>query len=204
VAEPIVFSEKTLETAQRKLIKHRNRPDYRRINVYYKSPEQYWKERDRRKKTLELMKQGFTFWQIAKQLGVSRKTIYRDSQKVERYVKGQVNSKLLRYEQEKIKKCQQEVAELSIAERFKLITKLMVMGQRESKQRHYENHNFNILINLDDLTEAGLPSIVPENLQAHSTLTLPWTLILVAIKNGERHVLRCWTISKATTETGVS
>lgn len=189
--EPCTFSK---ENAQRKLIKHRNRPDYRKISSYYKGSEQYWKERERRKKVSELVNQGLSLRQVAKQLGISRRTIYRDLQKVERYLKGQVNSKLLQQDLERKRQLEQTFEGMSTPERFKLLTKLMVKGMQASKQRHHASHDVNILINLDDLKE-GLPSIKDEPLQTDAQLMLPLNLIFIAIKNGERHVLKCLTIS---------
>jgi DNA-binding CsgD family transcriptional regulator len=182
------------KNVQRHLIKHRNSPDYRRINAYYKSPKQYQKERGRRRKALQLLNQGLSFGQIAKQLGVNRRTVYRDLSKTKRYLKGQINAKLFEHEQEQIRKHEQALAGLSTAELFKCYTDLMCLGLRAFKQRRFEKHNFNVLINLDDLTN-GFPSIIPEN--KNSTMTLPYNFNFIAVKNGEKHVLGSWTMSKS-------
>ncbi len=50
-------------------------------------PRQYQKERARRRKALKLLNQGFTLGQIAKQVNVDRRTVYRDLQRTERYAK---------------------------------------------------------------------------------------------------------------------
>jgi hypothetical protein len=62
------------ENTKTRPIKRRKTPSYRRINIYSKSPLQYQKERQRRRKALELVSQGLTLSQIAKELGVSVKS----------------------------------------------------------------------------------------------------------------------------------
>lgn len=69
-----------------------NTPEYRRINTYTKSIEQYWKERNRRKKAWQLSGE-YTYKQIADKLGVSERTIQRDMNKLRRYYIGQYNKK---------------------------------------------------------------------------------------------------------------
>ena len=63
-------------------LKERKGPQYRKINRYYKSKSQYWKERNRRKKAWELSGQGYNYTQIAEKLGVSEKTVQRDLKKI--------------------------------------------------------------------------------------------------------------------------
>lgn len=61
--------------------KHTNikrKAEYRRIGKYYKSPERFKAEKDRRKRILELQDQGLTVGQIAGQLNVSERTVERD------------------------------------------------------------------------------------------------------------------------------
>jgi DNA-binding NarL/FixJ family response regulator len=61
--------------------KHNNvkcKARYRRIGKYYKSLEKFKAEKHRRKQALELQNQGLTIKQIARQLGVSERTVKRD------------------------------------------------------------------------------------------------------------------------------
>jgi hypothetical protein len=70
----------------------------------------------------------------------------------------------------------------------------MCLGFRVSKRRHFEKHNLNALVNMDDLAD-GLPSIVPEN--KTTTLTLPYNINFIVVKNGEKNVLGSWSNSIA-------
>ncbi|MDH5634474.1 MAG: hypothetical protein OEY30_01465 [Candidatus Bathyarchaeota archaeon] len=72
-------------------MKRKKTPRYRLINRYSKSSRQYGKERARRKKTFELLGEGFTLQQIAEMLGVCEKTVSRDLKRTRRFHTGQVN-----------------------------------------------------------------------------------------------------------------
>jgi len=67
---------------------------YRRVGVYTKSLERWRKERERRRKVRVLAAKGYTQEQIARELGVSTRTVKRDWDKVRSYVKGQLNREM--------------------------------------------------------------------------------------------------------------
>src|SRR3990170_1231222 len=67
---------------------------YRKVCVYTKSLERWRKERERRRKVRSLAAKGYTQKQIARELGVSTRTVMRDWDKVRSYVKGQRNREL--------------------------------------------------------------------------------------------------------------
>jgi hypothetical protein len=115
-----------------------------------------------------------------------------------RCMKGRISSELLQREQARMAQLEQSLAGLSMTERFTALTRLMVRAHKASKIKRFENHNFNILINIAYLVDS-LPSVVSENRQAQDTLTLPWNLNFLAVKNGEKHILGRWTIDKAAT-----
>lgn len=76
---------------------------YRRVCVYAKSLERWRKERERRRKVRALAAKGYTQKQIARELGVSTRTVMRDWDKVRSYVKGQRNRELrMKVEREKL------------------------------------------------------------------------------------------------------
>jgi hypothetical protein len=66
---------------------------YRRVRVYTKSLERWRKERERRRKVRVLAAKDYTQKQIARELGVSKRTVMRDWDKVRSYVKGQQNKR---------------------------------------------------------------------------------------------------------------
>jgi len=76
--------------------KHNNikrHASYRRIGGghYYKSIAKFKSEKRRRRQILELQKQGHSLTQIARLLGVSRRTIHRDLQKLRPYTQAELN-----------------------------------------------------------------------------------------------------------------
>jgi transcriptional antiterminator len=60
---------------------------YRKIGKYVKSIGQYKRERQRRQKVFQLYSRGYTQKQIAEQIGVSPKTVYRDLKKLHSWFK---------------------------------------------------------------------------------------------------------------------
>jgi len=60
---------------------------YRQMFQYSKSIREYKKERERRKTVFQLYSQGYTQKQIAEQIGVSPKTVYRDLKKLHSWFK---------------------------------------------------------------------------------------------------------------------
>jgi DNA-binding CsgD family transcriptional regulator len=60
---------------------------YRKIGKYVKSIGQYKRERERRKIVFQLYSKGYTQKQIAEQIGVSPKTVYRDLKKLHSWFK---------------------------------------------------------------------------------------------------------------------
>jgi hypothetical protein len=59
---------------------------YRKIRIYYKSSEQYWKDRNRRKLVLQLLEEGhLSYRQIPECLGICERTVKRDVAKLKSY-----------------------------------------------------------------------------------------------------------------------
>jgi hypothetical protein len=71
-----------------------SRASYRRVCVYTKSLERWRKERERRRRVRVLAVKGYTQRQIARELGVSTRTVNRDWDKVRSYVKGKGNREM--------------------------------------------------------------------------------------------------------------
>jgi predicted transcriptional regulator len=138
--------------------KERKGPEYRRINSYYKSKKQYWKERNRRKKAWELSGQGLTYKQIAEKLDVSEKTVQRDIRKIRPYYNRLSKKYFRELEQQRIDDLNAELEGKTLSHRFKILSKKMVTYNFLMKQREYNRHIIKIIIDMDDQTE-GFPAI---------------------------------------------
>jgi len=147
---------------------HRNTPQYRKIERYVKSIKQYKRERLRRKRVRALSSKGMTYPQIAKELGISERTVARDMKKQRCYQIGQFHNALRKIEQDQIDKFNMETAHLSPIKKFQVLTELLIKQQSLFKMREYNQHTIKIIINMNDLTD-GCPSI-------HFWPKPPWSL----------------------------
>lgn len=182
------------ENTQKRHLKRRNTPSYRVIHTYSKSTKQSQRERKRRSQVLKLSQEGKGTREIALALGVTSRTILRDMAKLHRYLIGQINKKYYLLDQQRKQDLETALSKVPLEERFKRLTSLMCWTRKLSKKEEYEQHNFNILINMDDLTN-GFPSIIPSN--KNTTMTLPYHINFIGVKNGEKHVLASWLASKS-------
>jgi len=175
------------ESAQTRQLKRKRAPNYRRIRVYSKSSKQYWKERNRRKQVLELFNEGLSFGQIAERLDVNRRTVRRDIQKLERYMKGQINRETYLLQQEQRKQLEESVSGLSLEERFKALTNLMFRARKLSKKEEYERHNKTIVIDLDNLTPDGYPRVLMD--KPSSPFKTPYNINFIGSKDGKPRII---------------
>ena len=139
-------------------LKQQKGPQYRKINRYYKSKNQYWSERNRRNKCWELSGQGFNYKQIAEKLGVSEKTVQRDLKKIQHYYLRLSKKYFRELEQHRIDNLHAELEGKTLFQRFSILTKKMVDYRFLMKQREYNRHMIKIIIDMDDLTY-GCPAI---------------------------------------------
>ena len=160
-----VFSKHEMNSSVHKMtqtrkIKRKKGPQYRQIDAYWKSREQYKKERQRRKRVRELSAEGFTYRQIAKRLGISEKTVYRDMKKVWPYILGQVRRKWRQFDQERQREFQEGMDGLSLMERFKVLSE--ALHRRMDAMKAMDNYHGHYTIFLLDLTETdkyGIPKL---------------------------------------------
>jgi DNA-binding CsgD family transcriptional regulator len=94
---------------------------YRKVGAYTKSLTQYKHERLRRWRVRLLTEQGFTQEQIAKQLGVSTRTVKRDWQKVKPYVLSQFNLLMKERLQKERQETEAKYAGLTLKEAIRLL-----------------------------------------------------------------------------------
>lgn len=102
----------------------------RKIQKYSKSIRKYKGERQRRKKIIELVKQGFKIRDIAQRLGISRRTVSRDIKKVEPY-----HMSIIRKEgDDLIRQVSEAVRSKSTSEQIKIIGALMNAKPRKQME----------------------------------------------------------------------
>jgi len=148
-------------------------PFYRRKNRNTKSIEQYWKERNRRKLACHLSSEGYTYPQIAKELGVSEKTVQRDIKKVSRYYIGQFNKACRIMQQEKIRKWREQLNGLSQTQQFRVMTNLLCEAIDRKREHEYNRHLFKIILDMDHLKHDVFPTLIPWPDRESVTMTFP-------------------------------
>jgi hypothetical protein len=112
---------KCSETPERKL-KHRRKATYRKIKKYYKTPKQYQKERLRRK-LCWLLSGKYKESEIAEMLGISRRTVIRDMNKIKPYYFRLSRAYFSKLEQERIKELNLKLEGKNLFDRFQVLTK---------------------------------------------------------------------------------
>jgi DNA-binding CsgD family transcriptional regulator len=175
---------------QKRRLKRKKIPEYRRIKNYYKSTAQYWKERNRRQQVLKLTNEGYTLQQIAKEIGCSYRTVRRDAVKLERYIKGQFNCHMQQLQREATEKLNRELEGLSIKDmgkRFQVLTRLMFRTRKLSKREIEKQHNGIVFLDFDRLELDGFPDLRLGN--PNGQFKTPYTFSFIAVKNGKPHHL---------------
>jgi DNA-binding CsgD family transcriptional regulator len=173
----------------------RSRPEYRRVRRYFKGTKQYWRERSRRKQVFELSEKHLTYKQIAEQLGLSERTVKRDMTKIKPYYMRQIRSYYSRLEEERRGQVEAQLEGKSLAERFKILSSMILEIKKRDKEREYNRHQMFITIDLDDVTD-GYPAVKPWPQQSTVNWTLPLTINFLYVKNGEKRVVGNFTLSR--------
>lgn len=130
---------------------------YRRINVYSKSTEQYWKERNRRKKVWQLSGEGFTYKQIAEKLGVNEKTVQRDINKVRPYYIGRIRRAFRIMEEEYDRKFKEELEGKNLVQQLSILTQRVTRYKKLMQVRKYLRHTMFITFDLDAAVKGEFP-----------------------------------------------
>jgi DNA-binding CsgD family transcriptional regulator len=164
------------KNTQKRQLKPKTGPKYRKINQYFKSRGQYQKERQRRKRVRELSAEGFTYPQIAKKLGVSEKTVYRDMQKLWPYILGEARKEWRRFDQDLQLKFQAELEGKSLWQQFMVLSRRMDLLKQQFKP-YYRGHYTILLLDLTDTDKYGIPKLtqLPKQTQG-ATLAYPYKI----------------------------
>jgi DNA-binding CsgD family transcriptional regulator len=178
-------------------LKRRKTPDYRRINSYYKSTKQYWKERNRRKQVKELRYVHFLNQEeIAAKLGISVSTVKRDLKKVERFIRGQLNRATRLMREEWQRDYEKTIDGLSLGEQFDYLSKLMDEYKTIWRIRDYDRHVHKITIDLDYIKYDGYPRITHWPLHPTRNLVMPIILEIICVKNNRKEKMGSVTFSQ--------
>jgi len=161
----------------------------KRINRYFKSTKQYWKERNRRKQVKELRYfQFLSQEEIAAKLGINVSTVKRDLKKVERFVRGNLNRAKRLMDEKWHRDYEKAIEGLSLSEQFDYLSKLWEKYRKVYHSREYNRHVIKFFIDLDYIQHDGFPKI--KMWPRHSKdLTAPYIFKFICIKNGEKHEL---------------
>jgi len=170
-------------------------PEYRRKHAYVKGIAQYKKERKRRKQVWELSGK-LNQTEIARQLGVSIRTVQRGMSKVRRYYQGMFNRFCRELQGAKIREVQAKMEGMSPLQKLDFLGGLIAQQRKEEERRKRVSRTCVVTINLDDLTD-GIPSVKP--FMASNTINLREGLdfVIRCIKDGQKHDLGGWTLKYA-------
>jgi len=131
-------SDNLQETRSRK-IKHRRKAAYRRIKKYYKSVDKYKKERIRRK-LCWLLSGKHTYKEIGEMLGISKRTVIRDLNKIRPYYERMLRSYSYELQADRWRETKAKLATMSLVGQFDYLTKLIVERREQLKMREYKSH----------------------------------------------------------------
>jgi len=176
---------------QKRKIKRKKGPVYRQIDTYCKSIQQYQKERERRKRVRELSKEGFTYPQIAKELRVSEKTVYRDMNKVWPYILGQIRKDWRQFDEENQRRLNAQLEGKSLFEQWAILSRRMDLMKQQLRP-YYRGHYKILLLDLTDTDEYGIPKLtqLPKQTQG-ATLAYPYKVRVRVRGEYEGQIFEC-------------
>jgi len=150
-------SDNLQETRSRK-IKHRRKAAYRRIKKYCKSVDKYKKERLRRK-LCWLLSGKKTYEQIGEMLGISKRTVIRDINKIRPYYYRMSRSYFRELEAERHREVQAELATMSLSEQFDYLSKLIAEQRERYNFRQYRSHFTILTLDMTKADSYGIPKL---------------------------------------------
>jgi len=185
-----------------------NKASYRKVSVYTKSMKRYLKERERRRQVRLLAEAGHTQKQIASELGVSTRTIKRDWNKIQSYVKGQTRKEIRQVVDERQAEFERRYEGLTVNEELRLLkqdvkeavkeARALRTSHRRQEQRQQTARQLDYTFDLDTLTADGFPRVIVPP-QGSIPLSGGVGMKFYAIKNGEKKELLNLSISTTNT-----
>jgi len=155
--------------------------EYRRVDKYYKTSKQYWKERNRRREILRLIGENLTQREIAERLGVSERTVKRDVAKLRPYQERKFRHQMDLLKREWDERLETELAGKTELQKLNILTQKCSLYNKALKMREYYHHQMYVTIDLDKIL-CGFPEvrIWP---QKQTNFKMPITLNLRFVKN---------------------
>lgn len=170
-------------------------PGYRRRHVYVKSISQYRQERLRRKRVCELS--NLSQLEIAKQLGVSVRTIQRDQAKIKPYHLGQFNRFCRELREKEMREYNESSESLSLPQRAKLLIKLLDRQRKEEEAHKRFLRTFFIDIDLDRCAADGFPEAKPFIASHKVDLKAGIQFVVVFRKNGQKYAVNVGNLAQS-------
>ena len=170
--------------------------------------ERYTKERERRRQVRLLAEAGHTEKQIASELGVSTRTIKRDWNKIQSYVKGQTRKEIRQVVEERQQEFKRRYEGLTVNEELRLLkqdvkeavkeVRALQTSHRRQEKRQQTTRQLDYTFDLDSSTADGFPRVIAPP-QGSIPLSGGVGMKFYAIKNGEKRELLNISISMNTT-----
>ena len=123
-----------------------------------KSPKKYQKERLRRK-LCWLLSGKYKESEIAEMLGISRRTVIRDMNKIKPYYFRFSRAYFSKLEQERIKELNLKLEGKNLFDRFQILNKEIERVRNLYRVRQYLRHYQIIMIDLTQLDPYGIPKL---------------------------------------------
>ncbi len=137
----------------------RKKASYRRVEKYYKTTGQYWKERKQRLGVLCLLeKEQLTQRQLAERLGVSERTVRRDIAKLRSYQESKFRHQLKLWNREWGEKLGAELAGKTVFQQLKTLEQKATQYSKALKMRDYYRHQIYVSLDVDKLVY-GFPEV---------------------------------------------
>jgi transposase len=169
------------------------RASYRRVEKYYKTSGQYWKERNRRKLVLQMLEEEhLSVRQVAERLKVSEKTVRRDLAKIKPYYERRIRhyKKALQKENDDaFNALSSRKQESVLRTRLKEIEKLSDM-----QNPSYIHHHIKFVLNLNQI-EDGCPTVKVLPLGLQAKLNIPITISIVCLKDKTEKIIESVTLN---------
>jgi len=170
-------------------------PGYRRKHAYVKTIKQYREERLRRKRVCELS--NLSQFEIAKQLGVSVRTVQRDQAKIKPYHLGQFNRFCRELREKEMQEYNEASESLSLPQRAKLLIALLERQRKEEEAHKRFLRTFFIDIDLDRCAADGFPVAKPFIASHKMNLKEGIQFVVVFHKNGQKFAVNVGNLAQS-------
>jgi len=176
------FSGEKGEKKRSRKLKSRHKAKYRRVKKYYKSVDQYKKERLRRK-LCWLLSGTITYEQIGEMLGISKRTVIRDINKIRPYYERMFRSYARKLQADRFREVQAKLATMSLSEKFDCLTNLIIEQRERMKLRDYKSHFTIWTLDMTQADKYGIPKLSVT--QKGKTLAFPHKMRIHVIASYE-------------------